>query len=61
LQIYDFTNLGIEIRRLKTLIKINLSPVLASRIRVDRATETVVMATIHCYLRAQHGELEDAT
>ena len=28
---------------------------------MDRGTETGVMATIHCYLRAQHGDLEDAT
>lgn len=28
---------------------------------MDRGTEMGVMATIHCYLRAQHGDLEDAT
>lgn len=62
MQIYDFINLAIEIRnKTQDINKINLSPVLPSRIRVDRGTETGVMATIHCYLRAQHGDLEDAT
>jgi len=62
LQIYDFINLAIEIgTKTQDINKINLSPVLPSRIRVDRGTETGVMATIHCYLRAQHGDLEDAT
>ena len=28
---------------------------------MDRGTETGVMAAIHCYLRAQHDDLEDAT
>ena len=28
---------------------------------MDRGTETGVMATIHCYRQAQHGDLEDAT
>lgn len=33
--------------------------VLPSRIRVDRGTETGVMCTIHSYLRAQHGDVEN--
>ena len=32
---------------------------LPSRIRVDRGTETGVMCTIHSYLRAQHGDVEN--
>ncbi len=33
--------------------------VLPSRIRADRGTETGVMCTIHSYLRAQHGDVEN--
>ena len=33
--------------------------VLPSRIRVDRGTETNIMCTIHSYLRAQHGDVEN--
>lgn len=32
---------------------------LPSRIRVDRGTETGLMCTIHSYLRAQHGDVEN--
>ena len=35
--------------------------VLPDRIRVDRETETGIMATIHSYLRAQCGDMEDGT
>lgn len=35
--------------------------VLPDRIRVDRGTETGIMATIHSYLRAQCGDMEDST
>ena len=35
--------------------------VLPDRIRVDRGTETGIMATIHSYLRAQCGDMEDGT
>lgn len=31
------------------------------RIRVDRGTETGIMATIHSFLRSKTGDLEDAT
>ncbi|XP_078377682.1 uncharacterized protein LOC144660830 [Oculina patagonica] len=37
------------------------SRVLPDRIRVDRGTETGIMATIHSYLRAQCGDMEDGT
>ena len=32
-----------------------------SEIRVDKGTETAILATMHSYLRSQHGDLEDAT
>ena len=32
-----------------------------SRIRVDKGTETIVLATMHTYLRSQQGDLEDAS
>lgn len=32
-----------------------------SRIRVDKGTETIVLATMHAYLRNQQGDLEDAS
>lgn len=35
--------------------------VLPDRIRVDRGTETGIMATIHSYLRALFGDVEDGT
>jgi len=35
--------------------------VLPDRIRIDRGTETGVMATIHIYLRSKQGDLEDGT
>lgn len=38
-----------------------LLPVLPQRIRIDKGTETVVMATMQSFLRAQHGDLENAT
>ena len=31
------------------------------RIRIDRGTETGIMSTMHCFLRAKHGDLADAT
>lgn len=34
---------------------------LPSRLRVDKGTETGIMATMHCCLREQHGDLEDPT
>lgn len=30
-------------------------------IRVDKGTETGVMATMHCFLRDKHGDLQNAT
>ena len=33
--------------------------VLPDRIRMDRGTETGLMATIHSYLRAQCGDVDD--
>lgn len=35
--------------------------VLPDRICVDRGTETGLMATIHSYLRAQYGDVDDDT
>ena len=35
--------------------------VIPRTLRVDRGTETDVMATIHCFLREKHGDLEDPT
>lgn len=35
--------------------------VLPRTLRVDRGTETDVMATVHCFLREKHGDLENAT
>ena len=35
--------------------------VLPDRIRIDKGTETGVMATIHCYLRDKVGDVDDAT
>lgn len=35
--------------------------VLPDRIRVDRGTETGIMATIHSYLRELFGDVEDGT
>lgn len=34
---------------------------LPSRIRVDKGTETTILATMHSYLRSQQGDLADAT
>ena len=31
------------------------------RIRIDKGTETIVLATIHTYQRSQQGDLEDAS
>ena len=31
------------------------------RIRIDRGIETGIMSTMHCFLRAKHGDLADAT
>lgn len=36
------------------------SAVLPQTLRIDRGTETDTMAAIHCYLREQQGDLEDA-
>ena len=35
--------------------------VLPRTLRVDRGTETDVMATIHCFLREKHGDLMNPT
>ena len=35
--------------------------VLPCRLRVDKGTETMDLATTHSYLRSQHGDLEEAT
>lgn len=32
---------------------------LPQKIRVDKGTETGVMGTMHCFLRAKHGDMED--
>lgn len=34
---------------------------LPDRIRIDRGTETGIMATIHSYLRSKRSDLEDPT
>ena len=34
---------------------------LPDRIRVDKGTETTILATMHSYLRNQQGDLADAT
>lgn len=43
------------------MVNSNLFAVLAENIRIDRGTETDIMSTMHCFLRAKHGDLEDAT
>lgn len=35
--------------------------ILRKRIRIDRGTETGIMATIHSFLRSQTGDLKDAS
>ena len=30
-------------------------------LRIDRGTETDIMATIHCFLRSKQGDLDDST
>ena len=30
-------------------------------LRIDRGTETDIMATIHCFLRSKQGDLADST
>jgi hypothetical protein len=37
-----------------------LSLVLPRTLRLDKGTETGLMATMHCFLRDQQGDLEDA-
>ena len=43
------------------MVNSNLLTVLPDNIRIDRGTETDIMSTMHCFLRAEHGDLEDAT
>ena len=43
------------------MVNSNLFTVLQDNICYDRGTETDIMSTIHCFLRAKHGDLEDAT
>ena len=43
------------------MVNSNLFTVLPDNIRIDRGTETDIMSTMHCFLRAEHGDLEDAT
>ncbi len=35
--------------------------VISQRLRIDKGSETGVMATIHSFLRKNHDDLEDAT
>ena len=35
--------------------------VLPRTLRIDRRTETDIMATIHCFLRSKQGDLDDST
>ena len=34
---------------------------LPGTLRIDRGTETDIMATIHCFLRSKQGDLDDPT
>ena len=43
------------------MVNSNLFTVLPDNIRIDRGTETDIMSIMHCFLRAEHGDLEDAT
>lgn len=43
------------------MVNSNLFAVLAENIGIDRGTETDIMSTMHCFLHAKHGDLEDAT
>ena len=43
------------------MVNSNLFTVLPDNIRIDWGTETDIMSTMHCFLRAKHGDLEDAT
>ena len=43
------------------MVNSNLFTVLPDKIRIDRGTETDIMSTMHCFLRAKQGDLEDAT
>ena len=43
------------------MVHANLSTVLSDNIRIDRGTETDIMSTLHCFLRAKQDDLEDAT
>ena len=44
-----------------TLALCNFLVVLPQRIRVDKGTETGIMATIHSFLRSKTGDLEEPT
>ena len=35
--------------------------VLPAFLHIDKGTETVIMSTMHCYLRSNHSDLDDAT
>lgn len=43
------------------MVNANLFTVLPDNIHIDWGTETDIMSTMHCFLRAKHGDLEDAT
>lgn len=37
------------------------SRIIPNYIRMDKGTETSIMATMHCFVRENHGDLQDAT
>lgn len=43
------------------MVNANLFTVLPDNIHIDWGTETDIMSTMHCFLHAKHGDLEDAT
>ena len=43
------------------MVNASLFTVLPDNIRIDRDTETDIMSTMHCFLRAKHDDLEDTT
>lgn len=43
------------------MVHANLFTVLPDNIHIDQGTETDIMFTMHCFLCAKQGDLEDAT
>lgn len=42
-------------------VYVHFPALLPETLRIDRGTETDVMATIHCFLREKQGDLEKST